>query len=100
YHSLIFDFDAVLTTIRVMGAEDTNKYVDTESDDEGKPTIIMRHGMGMSASAYYGASFNALCHRLGLKVDLEESDDQLIFKIRRVSREQSLVQSRSAQKAN
>ena len=100
YYIRKFDLDSVLKIFRVIGAEYSNVYVYSESDDEGNRTIILRHGMGLSASAYYGASFNALCHRLGLKVDLEESDDQVICKIRRVSREQSLVQSRSAQKAN
>ena len=100
YYFRKFDLDSVLKIFRVIGAEYSNVYVYSESDDEGNRTIILRHGMGLSASAYYGASFNALCHRLGLKVDLEESDDQVICKIRRVSREQSLVQSRSAQKAN
>ena len=100
YYFRKIDLDSVLKIFRVIGAEYSNVYVYSESDDEGNRTIILRHGMGLSASAYYGASFNALCHRLGLKVDLEESDDQVICKIRRVSREQSLVQSRSAQKAN
>jgi hypothetical protein len=52
--------------------------------------------MGLTASAYYGASLKALWDRLGLKVELEESDDQVICKIRGVDKKQSLAQSRSA----
>jgi len=37
--------------------------------------------MGLSASAYYGASFKALCDRLGVRCELEESEDQMICKI-------------------
>ena len=37
--------------------------------------------MGLSASAYYGASFKALCDRLGVKCELEESEDQMTCKI-------------------
>jgi len=44
--------------------------------------VILRHGMGGAASAYYGASFKALCDRLGMEAVLEESEDQIVCKIR------------------
>jgi hypothetical protein len=91
-----FDLDSVLKIFRVIGAEYSNAYVYSESGDDSNRTIILRHRMGLTASAYYGASLKALWDRLGLKVELEESDDQVICKIRGVHKKQSLVQSRSA----
>jgi hypothetical protein len=92
-----FDLDSVLKIFRVIGAEYSNAYVYSESGDDSNRTIILRHRMGLTASAYYGASLKALWDRLGLKVELEESDDQVICKIRGVDKKQSLVQSRSTQ---
>jgi hypothetical protein len=91
-----FDLDSVLKIFRVIGAEYSNAYVYSESGDDSNRTIILRHRMGLTASAYYGASLKALWDRLGLKVELEESDDQVICKIRGVDKKQSLAQSRSA----
>ena len=90
-----FDLDSVLKIFRVIGAEYSNAYVYSESGDDSNRTIILRHMMGLTASAYYGASLKALWDRLGLKVELGESDDQVICKIRGVDKKQSLVQSRS-----
>jgi len=83
-----FDIDSVLKTFRVIGAEYSNAFVYSELGDDRNRTIILRHSMGRSASAYYGASLKALTSRLGLEVELEESDDQLVCKIRRVEKEQ------------
>ena len=81
YYFHKFNLNSVLETFRVIGAEYANAYVYTEFGDKDSRNIILRHSMGPSASAYYGASFKALCDRLAVKVELEESDDQLICKI-------------------
>jgi hypothetical protein len=86
---------SVLETFRVIGAEYSNTFVYSESGDDRNRTIILRHGMGRSASAYYGASLKALSGRLGREVELEESDDQLVCKIRRVDKEQSVAATTS-----
>ena len=92
YYFRKFDLGSLLKTFRVIGAEYSNVYVYSESSDHRNRTIILRHGMGRSASAYYGASLKTLCDRLGLKVESEESDDQLICKILLVGKEKSVVQ--------
>lgn len=81
YYFRRFDLDSVLKTFRVIGAEYANAYLYSEFGDTNNRTIILRHQMGLSASAYYGGSLKALCKRLGIDVRLEESDDQLICKI-------------------
>jgi len=90
-----FDLDSVLNIFRVIGAEYSNAYVYSESGDDSNRTIILRHNMGPSASAYYGASLKALCNRLGMGMDLEESNDQLVCKIRAIDKEKSIAQERS-----
>ena len=77
-----FDLDSVLKTFRVIGAEYSNSYIYSEIGEGGSKTVILRHGMGGAASAYYGASFKALCDRLGMEAVLEESEDQIVCKIR------------------
>jgi len=47
--------------------------------------------MGRSASAYYGASLKALSSRLGMEVEVEESEDQLVCKIRPVDNGQRVA---------
>jgi hypothetical protein len=89
-----FDLDSVLKVFRVIGAEYSNAYLYSESGDDTNRTIILRHTMGRSASAYYGASLKALCDRLGMESELEESDDQLVCKIRAVV-QKSVAQDRS-----
>ena len=82
YYFRKFDLDALLKTFRVIGAEYSNVYVYSEFGDDTDRTIILRHGMGTSASAFYGASLKALCDRLGEAVELDENDDQVVCKIR------------------
>jgi hypothetical protein len=55
--------------------------------------------MGRSASAYYGASLKALCDRLGMELELEEGDDQLVCKIRAVEKVKSIAQDPAQRKA-
>jgi hypothetical protein len=86
-----FDLDSVLKIFRIIGAEYSNAYVYSESGDDHDRTMILRHGMGPSASAYYGASLKALFDRLGLKIELEEADDQLLCKILGVDKETGIV---------
>src|SRR5882762_106083 len=81
YYFHKFDLDCVLKTFRMIGGEYANAYTYSEFGDKESRTMILRHAMGRSASAYYGASFKALCERLGVRVELEESDDQLICKV-------------------
>lgn len=81
YYFHKFDLDSVLKTFRVIGGEYTNSYLYSEVGDNNSRTIVLRHQMGLSASVYYGASFKALCDRLGIDVKLDESEDQLICKI-------------------
>lgn len=81
YYFHKFDLDSVLKTFRVIGGEYANDYLYSEFGDNNSRTIILRHQMGRSASAYYGGSLKALCDRLGVAMRLEESEDQLICKI-------------------
>ena len=97
YYFRKFDLDSVLKTFRVIGAEYSNVFVYSEFGDDINRTIILRHGMGRNASVYYGASLKALCDRLGMELELEESDDQLICKMRGVEKKKVLVQGRSPQ---
>ena len=90
-----FDLDSVLKIFRIIGAEYSNAYAYSESGNDHNRTIILRHGMGPSASAYYGASLKALCDRLGLEMKLEEAEDQLICKILGLDKEKSIVQNPS-----
>ncbi|HYU54732.1 MAG TPA: hypothetical protein VEL71_00785, partial [Candidatus Dormibacteraeota bacterium] len=91
YYFRKFDLESVLKTFRVIGAEYSNAFAYSESGDDRNRTIILRHSMGQSASAYYGASLKALSVRLGMEVELEETDDQLVCKIRRVDKEQAIA---------
>ena len=91
YYFRKFDLDALLKTFRVIGAEYSNVYAYSEFGDDLNRTIILRHGMGPSASAYYGASLKALCGRLGMGVELEESDDQVVCKIRGLEKPMSVT---------
>src|SRR3989475_11564735 len=90
YYFRKFNLESVLKTFRVIGAEYSNSFVYSESGDDRNRTIILRHTMGRSASAYYGASLKALSGRLGMEVELEESDRQLACKIRRADKEQTV----------
>jgi len=91
YYFHKFDLDSVLKIFQLIGAEYANAYVYSEFGDKDSRTIILRHSMGRSASAYYGASFKALCDRLGVKVELEENEDQLICKIGTASTLKTIV---------
>ena len=91
YYFRKFDLESVLKTFRVIGVEYSNAFAYSESGDDRNRTIILRHSMGQSASAYYGASLKALSVRLGFEVELEETDDQLVCKIRRVDKEQAIA---------
>ncbi len=91
YYFHKFDLDSVLKIFQLIGAEYANAYVYSEFGDKDSRTIILRHSMGRSASAYYGASFKALCDRLGVKVELEESEGQLICKIGTASTLKTIV---------
>jgi hypothetical protein len=95
YYFHKFDLESVLKVFKVIGAEYSNAYIYSEFGDNENRTIVLRHGMGRSASAYYGASLQALCNRLGLEMELEESDDQLICKIRGTNVARVAVQNRS-----
>jgi len=81
YYFRKFDLDSVFKTFEMIGGQYANAYVYSEFRDKDGRTIILRHTMGLSASAYYGASFKALCDRLGVKCELDESEDQMICKI-------------------
>ena len=96
YYFHKFDLESVLKVFRIIGAEYCNVYVYSEFGDESNRTIVLRHGMGRSASAYYGASLQALCNRLGLEMELEESDDQLVCKILGANVTKAVVQNRSS----
>ena len=97
YYFHKFDLDSMLKTFRVIGGEYANAYLYSEFGDNNNRTIVLRHQIGRSASAYYGASLKALCDRLGADVRLEESDDQLICKISNViSLETPLKNARGA----
>jgi hypothetical protein len=96
YYFRKFDLDSVLKTFRVIGAEYSNSFVYSEFGDDRNRTIILRHGMGLNASVYYGASLKALCDRLGMELELEESDDQLICKMRGLEKKKIAAQSRPA----
>ena len=91
YYFRKFDLESLLKTFRVIGAEYSNAFVYSESGDERNRTIILRLSMGRSASAYYGASLKALSSRLGMEVEVEESDDQLVCKIRPVDNGQKVA---------
>src|SRR6266516_4521006 len=67
YYFRKFDLESVLKTFRVIGAEYSNAF------------------------AYSGGSLKALSVRLGMEVELEETDDQLVCKIRRVDKEQAIA---------
>src|SRR5947209_3608967 len=60
YYFRKFDLESVLKTFRVIGAEYSKSFVYSESGVDTNRTIILRHGMGRSASAYYGASLKSL----------------------------------------
>src|SRR5207247_10835134 len=75
------DLDSGRNTLQGICAEYCNAYVYSEFGDRQNRTGILRHSVGRVASAYYGASLQALCSRLGLNLELEESDDQVICKI-------------------
>jgi hypothetical protein len=96
YYFRKFDMETVLKTFRVIGSEYSNVYAYSESIDGDNRTIILRHGMGKSASAYYGASLKALCNRLGIAVDLKESDDQVICEMHVIEKQKIVVSDRSA----
>jgi hypothetical protein len=96
YYFRKFDLDSVLKTFRVIGAEYSNSFVYSEFGDDSNRTIILRHGMGLNASVYYGASLTALCDRLGMELALEESDDQLICKMRGLEKKKVAAHSRPA----
>ncbi len=91
YYFRKFDLESVLKTFRVIGAEYSNSFVYSESGEDRNRTIVLSHNMGQSASAYYGASLKALSARLGMEMELEESDDQLVCKIRLVDKEQTVA---------
>jgi len=91
YYFRKFDLESLLKTFRVIGAEYSNAFVYSESGDERNRTIILRHSIGRSASAYHGASLKALSSRLGMEVEVEESDDQLVCKIRPVDNGQKVA---------
>jgi len=95
YYFHKFDLESVLKIFKVIGAEYSNVYIYSEFGDDESRTIVLRHGMGRSAFAYYGVSLQALCNRLGLKMELEESDDQLICKILGTNLAKVVVQTRS-----
>jgi hypothetical protein len=95
YYFRKFDLDSVLKTFRVIGAEYSNVYIFSEFGDDQNRTIILRHGMGLSATAYYGASLKALCERLRMEVELEESEDQLVCRMRPADKAQSLTPTTS-----
>ena len=82
YYFRKFDLETVLKTFKVIGGEYSNSFVYSEFGENHTRTVILRHGMGSRASAFYGASIRALCDRLGLTVDVEETDDSIICKIR------------------
>jgi hypothetical protein len=96
YYFRKFDLDSVLKTFRIIGAEYSNVFVYSEFGDDSNRTVILRHGMGRNASAYYGASLKALCDRLGMELELEESDDQLICRMRGLDKKKVVAQARSA----
>jgi hypothetical protein len=96
YYFHKFDLESVLKIFKVIGAEYSNVFVYSEFGDESNRTIVLRHGMGRSASAYYGASLQALCNRLGVEMELEESDDQLVCKILGANVTKAVVQNRSS----
>jgi hypothetical protein len=95
YYFHKFDLESVLKVFKVIGAEYSNVYIYSEFGDNDSRTIVLRHGMGRSASAYYGASLQALLNRLGLEMELEEGVDQLICKILGTNVAKAVVQNRS-----
>lgn len=96
YYFRKFDLETILKTFRVIGSEYSNVYAYSESINGDNRTIILRHGMGKSASAYYGASLKALCDRLGIAVELEEGEDQLKCEVHGIDGGKIVVQDRSA----
>src|SRR5207237_8164137 len=75
YYFRKFDLDSVLKTFEAIGAGYANAYVYSEFGCKDSRTIILRHSMGPSASAYYGASFKARCDRPAVSSELEASED-------------------------
>lgn len=81
YYFRKFDLDSILKTFRVFGAEYTNAFHFSEFGEDHNRMVILRHTLGLPASAYYGASLKSLCDRLGFEVRVDESDDQVACKI-------------------
>jgi hypothetical protein len=81
YYFQKFDLESVLKTFKVIGAEYSNSFVYSDFGEGHNRTIILRHGLGRAASAYYGATLKGLLSRLGLDAELEEAEDQLICKV-------------------
>lgn len=78
-----FNFEMVLKAAELLGTAYGNAYTFEHSFDGKLHTIILKHDMGPRMSAYLAESWKMIGERLGVQLDLSETEDQVAIKIRR-----------------
>jgi hypothetical protein len=73
----------VLKAAELLGTAYGNAYTFEHSFDGKSHTIILKHDMGPRMSAYLAESWKMIGERLGVQLDLSETEDQIAIKIRR-----------------
>src|SRR6266516_6566321 len=76
------DFETTLKSLEILGSEYSRNFKFDHSYDGNVHTIIFKHDKGARTSAYYAEIAKVLFNRLNLKVDAEESDQQLTITVR------------------
>ena len=78
-----FNYDTTMRTLEVLGHQYARNYTFEKSDEDNEEMIIMKHGRGPKTSAYMAEALIALFGQLGMKIDVMETEDQIVAKIPR-----------------
>jgi hypothetical protein len=78
-----FNYDTVMKTLEILGHQYARNYTFERSSENNEEMIILKHGRGPKTSAYMAEAIGSLFSQLGMKIDIMETEDQVVIRIPR-----------------
>jgi hypothetical protein len=78
-----FNYDTTMRTLELLGHQYARNYTFEKSGEGNEEMIIMKHGRGAKTSAYMAEGLKSVFGQLGMKIDVMETEDQIVARIPR-----------------
>lgn len=78
-----FNYDTVMRTLELLGHQYARNYTLEKMVEDNDEVIIMKHGRGPKTSAYMAEGLKSIFNRLGKKIDVMETEEQVVARIPR-----------------